>query len=87
VDATFIDAPKQRNSREENKVIKEGKTPENWKLPENIKPEEMTVEQKKLAHKVSQKDTDARWAKKNNREQSKIRARVEHVFGDMTNPM
>jgi hypothetical protein len=45
----------------------------------------MTVEQKKLAHKVSQKDV--RWAKKNNREQSKIRSRVEYMFGDMTNSM
>jgi IS5 family transposase len=63
VDATFVDAPRQRNHREENKAIKEGELPENWKLPENIKPEEMTAEQKKTAHKVRQKDTDARWAK------------------------
>ena len=30
VDATFVEAPKQRNSREENKQIKEGKEPEDW---------------------------------------------------------
>jgi transposase, IS5 family len=30
VDASFVEAPKQRNSREENEEIKSGKTPENW---------------------------------------------------------
>jgi IS5 family transposase len=50
IDATFVDAPKQRNSREENKEIKEGKTPEAW-------------EQNK--HKKVQKDVDARWRTKN----------------------
>jgi IS5 family transposase len=53
VDATFVDVPRQRNSREENKKIKEGDIPEEWKKPEKI-------------HKLAQKDTDARWAKKNN---------------------
>ena len=53
VDATFVEAPKQRNSREENQTIKEGQTPEEWLDPEN-------------KHKLAQKDTDARWAKKNN---------------------
>jgi hypothetical protein len=52
VDATFVDAPRQRNSRDENKTIKEGGIPEEWEKPENI-------------HKLAQKDTDARWAKKN----------------------
>jgi IS5 family transposase len=66
VDATFADAPGQRNHREENKAVKEGKLPGNRKLPENIKPEEMTAEQKKTVHKVRQKDVDARRAKKNN---------------------
>ena len=51
IDATFVDAPRQRNSRDENKSIKEGHTPEEWEKPEN-KP------------KLAQKDTDARWAKK-----------------------
>jgi IS5 family transposase len=30
VDATFIEVPKQRNDRDENKEIKEGKKPEDW---------------------------------------------------------
>ncbi len=51
VDASFVEAPRQRNTREENKHIKEtGKAPENWKEKPN---------------KLRQKDIDARWTKKN----------------------
>lgn len=53
VDATFVDAPRQRNSRDENKKIKDGEIPEEWEKPEN-------------APKLAQKDTDARWTKKGN---------------------
>ncbi len=53
IDATFVDVPKQRNNRDENKKIKNGEIPEDWKQPEN-------------APKLAQKDVDARWAKKNN---------------------
>lgn len=49
VDASFVEVPRQRNSREENAQIKEGRTPANWK--EN-------------PDKLAQKDVDARWAKK-----------------------
>jgi len=52
VDATFVDVPRQRNTREENKDINEGKTPEEWEKEEN-------------RHKKAQKDMDARWATKN----------------------
>ena len=48
VDASIVRAPIQRNSREENKQIKTGETPEDWS-----------------EHKKRQKDTDARWTKKN----------------------
>ena len=48
VDASIVAVPKQRNSREENQGIKQGEIPEDWS------------EQKKR-----QKDTDARWTKKN----------------------
>jgi IS5 family transposase len=51
IDASFVEAPKQRNSREENERIKAGEIPEEWK---------------EKPHKLRQKDTDARWAKKNN---------------------
>lgn len=50
VDANIVEVPKQRNSRDENNEIKNGKTPEDWKDQTN---------------KQSQKDTDARWFKKN----------------------
>lgn len=53
VDATFVEVPKQRNHRDENKQIKNGEIPEEWRKPEN-------------ADKLAQKDIDARWAKKNN---------------------
>jgi len=48
VDASIVPVPRQRNSREENKRIKQGEVPEGWS------------EQKRR-----QKDTDARWTKKN----------------------
>jgi len=51
VDASFIDAPRQRNSRDENKQIKAGERPEGFE---------------KSSAKGRQKDCDARWAKKNN---------------------
>ena len=51
VDASFVEVPKQRNSREENAQIKNGEVPPSWKTNEN---------------KLEQKDTDARWTKKNN---------------------
>jgi len=50
IDASFVEVPIQRNSREENKQIKEGETPDEWKEKPN---------------KLEQKDTDARWTKKN----------------------
>lgn len=49
VDATFTDAPRQRNSREDNRRIKEGGgAPEEWSQA-----------------KRRQKDVEARWTKKN----------------------
>jgi IS5 family transposase len=52
VDATFVDVPRQRNTKKENEEIKEGKIPEEWEKEEN-------------KHKKAQKDVDARWAIKN----------------------
>jgi IS5 family transposase len=52
IDASFVEVPRQRNTKEENKHIKEtGTAPDTW--------------ENKL-HKLSQKDIDARWTKKNN---------------------
>ena len=53
IDASFVDVPRQRNRWEENKEIKGGKIPEEWKKPEN-------------RAKLRQKDVDARWTRKNN---------------------
>ncbi|PID55733.1 MAG: IS5/IS1182 family transposase [Ignavibacteriae bacterium] len=50
VDATFLEVPRQRNNREDNATIKSGSIPEGWEENPN---------------KLSQKDTDARWTKKN----------------------
>lgn len=50
VDASFVEVPIQRNSREENKKIKQGEIPDEWKENPN---------------KLAQKDADARWTKKN----------------------
>lgn len=49
IDATFTEAPRQRNSKDENKSLKAGNVPEEWK---------------QQPHKLCQKDLDARWAKK-----------------------
>jgi IS5 family transposase len=64
VDASFVEVPRQRNSREENKQIKEGKIPDKWL--DN-------------PHKLSQKDTDARWTKKND---ETFYGYKNHVKGD-----
>jgi len=48
VDASIVPAPRQRNSRDENRQIKEGQVPEGWS-----------------ENKKRQKDTDARWTRKN----------------------
>ena len=50
VDASFVDVPRQRNNKEDNDTIKAGAVP---------------IEFGKSKHKLAQKDTDARWAKKN----------------------
>jgi len=51
VDASFVEAPRQRNTREENAQIKKGEVPERFNENPNVR---------------RQKDLDARWAKKNN---------------------
>ena len=56
VDASFVDVPRQRNSRKDNTDIKQGAIPlEFAKRDSNAK-----------QNKLCQKDTDARWMTKNN---------------------
>jgi IS5 family transposase len=50
IDASFVEVPIQRNSKEENEQIKQGETPKRWEENPN---------------KLAQKDTDAKWTKKN----------------------
>ena len=50
LDASIIEVPIQRNSREENKQIKEGTVPKEWKRSPN---------------KLNHKDIEARWVSKN----------------------
>jgi IS5 family transposase len=49
IDATFVEVPRQRNTREENALLKHGQIPPAWE---------------KQPRKLCQKDTDARWVKK-----------------------
>jgi IS5 family transposase len=51
IDASFVEVPRQRNSRDENSQIKSGAIPERFKANPHVQP---------------QKDIDARWTKKNN---------------------
>jgi IS5 family transposase len=51
IDASFVEVPRQRNTKEENAQIKEGKGSELWN--DN-------------SYRKRQKDIDARWTKKNN---------------------
>jgi IS5 family transposase len=50
VDASFVEVPRQRNSREENEALKAGNVPQEWE---------------KNPAQLAQKDVDARWTKKN----------------------
>lgn len=50
IDASFVDVPRQRNSRDDNDKIKAGEVPESFTQNKNV---------------GEQKDVDARWTKKN----------------------
>jgi len=68
VDATIVEVPRQRNTREENEYIKEnGKLPEQWS-----------------ENKKNHKDNDATWAKKNDEThygyKNSVDVDVEHKF-------
>jgi IS5 family transposase len=55
IDATFVEVPKSRNSREDNAKLKAGEIPAEWEKDDAA-----------TKHMRCQKDTDARWTKKNN---------------------
>jgi len=54
IDASIVPVPRQRNRKDENKQIKAGKIPDDWK---------------DTPAKARQKDTDARWTKKHGKSQ------------------
>ena len=60
IDGSFVEAPRQRNTREENKQIKEDRGDELWNPEEG----DTEGEKKRKANKKRQKDIDARWVKK-----------------------
>jgi IS5 family transposase len=53
VDASFVEAPKRKNTKEQREKLKAGKMPEEWDDP--LHPQ-----------KLMQRDTDATWTKKGN---------------------
>lgn len=53
LDASFVETPHQHFTKEEKEALEQEKRPESWGKPEN-------------QPRVRQKDTDARWTKKNN---------------------
>src|ERR1700675_1552807 len=102
IDATIVSAPKQHNSREENETIKEGETPQDWKseLAKNRQKDKdarwtkkhersyfgyknhIGVDRRhKFVRRYAVSDASA------NTTRSKVRARVEYVFGDQKNGM
>lgn len=64
IDASFIDVPIQRNRRNENKEIKENKIPQSFIDNPN---------------KLRQKDCDARWTKKSNKNEYGYK---DHISSD-----
>ena len=66
VDASFVEVPRQRNRRKENESIKQGEMPEGWEQ-----------DPKRLSHK----DIDARWTKKN---QQAFHGCKDHLKGNRT---
>jgi len=53
VDASFIEAPKRKNTKEQREQLKKGEIPEEWNDPDH-------------PQKLMQRDTDAAWTKKGN---------------------
>ena len=66
VDATFVEVPRQRNSREDNAKIKAGAIPESWR---------------RQSEKVRQKDVDARWTIKNGQSTMATRTTSKSIAG------
>ena len=66
MDASIVEAPRQRNTREEKETIKSGETPRHWKGNPN---------------KLAQKDIDARWTLKRGRKKESMSQLMVSAFG------
>ena len=95
IDGSFVEVPRQRNTREENKQIKEDEGDKLWN------PEDGDTEKEKntyigkgvkrvmrkfgMKDKVIKRNTRgkkiSKWQETINKKNSKLRVRVEHVFG------
>ena len=73
IDASFVDVPRQRNSREENAQIKVGETPERF--------EANSLRLRAGQGVKSQKDTQVRWGRKN--QETTLATRI--TFPSITN--
>jgi len=77
IDASFVEVPKQRNSREKNALIKAGEVPQEF------------IDN---PHLGAHKDTDARWTKKNNqtyygyKDHVKVDVADKLILGSVTTP-
>jgi IS5 family transposase len=77
VDASFVDAPRQRNDRDQNQCIKQGGRPEEFDANPAV---------------GRQKDTEARWTKKNQethfgwKNHAKVDAKSKLILKSVTTP-
>src|SRR3989304_1322856 len=92
VDASFVDVPRQRNSRADNATIKAGGGPgAGAEYPHSASRSgeaETMLAQKQVTSHIHERAYRNRplsdEQKESNRQKSKIRARIEHVFGFMS---
>jgi len=81
IDATFVEAPRQRNTREENVQIKAGEVPEAWAKAKRRQKDTDARIDSPIREKGTRGKPLSKEQKQTNRTKSKVRARVEHVFG------
>ena len=88
IDASFVVAPRQRNSREENAAIKRGEGGKLWQAEAG----DSEREKKRKANKRRHKDTDARWTKKRGesffgyKNHAKVCRKTKLIHGYATTP-
>ncbi len=88
IDGSFVEAPRQHNTREENKIIKEDRgedlLADSAYIGKGVK---RVMRKFGMKDKVIKRNTRgkkiSKWQETINRKNSKLRVRVEHVFGFM----